>query len=49
MERLLSCSKELAAKVENNDSAAEDLLKQCEALQQQLKAMRMVSIALGAV
>ena len=46
MERLLSCAKDLAGKVENNESAAGELLKQCETLQQQLKAMRQVRIIL---
>lgn len=42
MERLLSSAKELSSKVENNEAAAGELLKQCENLQQQLKAMRQV-------
>ncbi len=43
MERLLSSANELSNKVENNEVAAGELLKQCEGLQQQLKAMRQVS------
>ena len=42
MERLLEASKELAAKVESNESAAGELLKQTESLQEELKTMRQV-------
>lgn len=42
MERLLTTCKELSLKVESNEAAAGELLKQCETLQQQLKAMRQV-------
>ena len=40
MERLLSAAKELSDKVESNETAAGDLLRQCESLQQELKAMK---------
>lgn len=40
MDRLLNHCRELSKKVETNDSAASELLKQCESLQQELKAMR---------
>ncbi len=43
MERLLGTAKELSAKVDSNEVAAGELLKQCETLQQQLKAMRQVT------
>ena len=43
MERLLGAAKELSSKVESNEVAAGELLKHCETLQQQLKAMRQVS------
>ena len=42
MERLLGAAKDLSTKVESNELAAGELLKQCETLQQQLKAMRQV-------
>lgn len=42
MERLLEASKELSVKVEGNEAAAGDLLRQAETLQQELKAMRQV-------
>ena len=42
MDRLLNHCRELSKKVETNDSAASELLKQCESLQQELKAMRQV-------
>lgn len=42
MEKVLGAAKELAMKVESNEGAAGELLKQCESLQQQLKAMRQV-------
>ena len=42
MERLLEASKELAAKVESNEAAAGELLKQTESLQEELKTMRQV-------
>ncbi len=42
MERLLVTARELSTKVESNEAAAGDLLKQCETLQQQLKALRQV-------
>ena len=43
MERLLEASKELSVKVESNETAAGELLRQAETLQQELKAMRQVS------
>lgn len=43
MERLLSVSRELRDKVEQNESAAGELLRQCEELREELKAMRQVS------
>ena len=39
MERLLTISKELSQKVESNEGAANELLQQCEELQQKVKAM----------
>lgn len=42
MERLLSVSRELRDKVEHNDVAAGELLRQCEELKEELKAMRQV-------
>lgn len=47
MERLLSVSRELRDKVEQNDSAAGELLRQCEELREELKAMRQVSQTAG--
>ena len=44
MERLLSAAKELSDKVESNETAAGDLLRQCESLQQELKAMKKVKV-----
>lgn len=44
MERLMETAKELSSKVESNEVAAGELLKQCETLQQQLKAMRQVCL-----
>ena len=44
MERLLSTTTELSSKVESNELAAEELLKQCETLQHQLKVMRQVGL-----
>lgn len=43
MERLLGATRELSEKVASNESAAGELLRQCESLQQELKAMRQVS------
>ena len=43
MERLLSISRELRDKVQENESAASELLKQSEELREELKAMRQVS------
>lgn len=40
MDRLLGVAKELQKKVESNELAASELLKQCEVLQQELKSMR---------
>lgn len=40
MERLLGAARELSGKVETNESAAGDLLRQCESLQEELRAMR---------
>lgn len=42
MDRLLGVAKELQKKVESNELAASELLKQCEVLQQELKSMRQV-------
>ena len=42
MERLLVAAKELSEKVDSNETAAGDLLRQCESLQQELKAMKQV-------
>ena len=42
MERLLSVSRELQDKVQQNESAAGELLRQCEELKEELKAMRQV-------
>ncbi len=42
MERLLEASKELSAKVDSNEAATSDLLRQTETLQQELKSMRQV-------
>ena len=47
MERLLSAAKELSDKVESNETAAGDLLRQCESLQQELKAMKQVKLCHG--
>ena len=43
MERLLGATRDLSEKVTSNESAAGELLRQCESLQQELKAMRQVS------
>ena len=43
MDRLLSASKELSDKIDSNESAANELLHQCEVLQQNVKAMIQVS------
>lgn len=43
MERLLSVSRELRDKVEQNEGAAGELLRQCEELREELKSMRQVS------
>lgn len=40
MDRLLGVAKELQKKVDSNELAATELLKQCEVLQQELKSMR---------
>ena len=45
MERLLGAAKELSEKVDSNETAAGDLLRQCESLQEELKAMKQVSQA----
>lgn len=42
MERLLGAAKELSEKVDSNETAAGDLLRQCESLQEELKAMKQV-------
>ena len=42
MERLLGAARELSGKVETNESAAGELLRQCESLQEELRAMRQV-------
>ena len=42
MERLLGAARDLSEKVESNESAAGELLRQCETLQEELKAMRQV-------
>ncbi len=42
MERLLEASKELSDKVDSNESATTELLRQTESLQQELKSMRQV-------
>ena len=42
MDRLLGAAKELSRKVESNEGAAGELLRQAESLQQELKAMRQV-------
>lgn len=42
MDRLLGVAKELQKKVDSNELAATELLKQCEVLQQELKSMRQV-------
>ena len=47
MERLLGAAKELSEKVDSNETAAGDLLRQCESLQEELKAMKQVSQAWG--
>ena len=44
MERLLGAAKELSEKVDSNETAAGDLLRQCETLQEELKAMKQVSL-----
>lgn len=44
MDRLLGTARELSSKVDSNELAAGELLKQCETLQQQLKAMRQVGL-----
>lgn len=43
MERLLGVVHDLSEKVESNEGAAGDLLRQCESLQEELKSMRQVS------
>lgn len=43
----MSVSRELRDKVEQNDSAAGELLRQCEELREELKAMRQVSQTAG--
>jgi len=40
MDRLLGAARDLSEKVESNESAAGELLRQCETLQEELKAMR---------
>ena len=45
MERLLGAARELSEKVESNEGAAGELLKQCETLQQELKTMRQVKFS----
>lgn len=47
MERLLSVSRELRDKVQENESAVSELLRQCEELREELKAMRQVSAGEG--
>ena len=47
MERLLGAARELSGKVETNESAAGDLLRQCESLQEELRAMRQVGFGGG--
>ena len=42
MERLLTTAKELSSKVDSNELASRELLKECETLQHQLKVMRQV-------
>lgn len=42
MERLLAVAKELSEKVDSNETAAGELLRQCETLQEELKVMRQV-------
>jgi hypothetical protein len=44
MERLLGAAKELSEKVDSNETAAGDLLRQCETLQEELKAMKQVRL-----
>ena len=44
MDRLLSASKELSDKIDSNESAANELLHQCEVLQQNVKAMIQVNL-----
>ena len=44
MERLLGAAKELSEKVDSNETAAGDLLRQCESLQEELKAMKQVRL-----
>ena len=43
MERLLGVAKELSEKVDSNEVAAGELLRQCETLQEELKSMKHVS------
>ncbi len=43
MERLLGVAHDLSEKIESNESAAGELLRQCESLQEELKSMRQVS------
>ena len=42
MERLLGVSRELRDKVQQNETATGELLRQCEELREELKAMRQV-------
>jgi hypothetical protein len=42
MERLLSVSRELKEKVHQNETAAGELLRQCEELREELRSMRQV-------
>ena len=44
MDRLLSISRDLSQKVDTNETAANELLQQCEVLQQKIKAMIEVNI-----
>jgi len=44
MDRLLGAARDLSEKVESNESAAGELLRQCETLQEELKAMRQVRV-----
>ena len=45
MERLLSVSRELGDKVQQNESATGELLRQCEELREELRAMRQVRLS----